>query len=143
MLLRTIRDFMAMGDRTSATDHVPHRLELLEDQVRHLNRVVRIVVRHLKLEEANTMATKETLDRLAADVKANTDATAAAQQALNGFVQTVADLTKQLQDAIANNDEAAIKAAADAIEANNVALTAAVPATASAVVENTDSDPSA
>lgn len=83
------------------------------------------------------MADQATLDRLTADVKANTDATAAAAAALSGFVVTVADLTAKLQAAIAADDTAAIAAAADAIEANNVALSAAVPAVASAVVSNT------
>lgn len=88
-------------------------------------------------QEKNQMATAETLARLQDDVRKNTDAAAAAKLALEGFVTTVADLTKQLQDAIAGGDEDAIKAAADAIEANNAALTAAIPATSTAVAANT------
>lgn len=83
------------------------------------------------------MATKETLDRLKADVQKNTDAAAAAKDALTGFVTTVADLTKALQDAISGGDEAEIKAAADALEANNETLTNAIPAISEAIPANT------
>ena len=61
----------------------------------------------------------------------------AATLALNGFVKSAADLTAQLQTAIADNDDVAVKAAADAIAANNASLTAAVPAVAAAVVAGT------
>lgn len=85
----------------------------------------------------DAMATKETLDRLAADVKANTDGVAAAKAALDGYVATVADLTKKLQDALASDDEAAVKAAADALEQNNADLRQKAPEVAAAVVDNT------
>lgn len=83
------------------------------------------------------MATQATLDKLTADVAANTSAAQAASLALTGFVKTVTDLTAQLQDAIAAGDESAIQAAAAAIEANNATLTAATPAVAAAVAANT------
>jgi len=83
------------------------------------------------------MADQATLDRLTADVKKNTDAAQSAAAALTGFVATVTDLTAQLQAAIASNDQTAIAAAADAIEANNATLTAAIPAVATAVAAGT------
>lgn len=102
-----------------------------------LNRIEARLI-SLTLQEGRfEMATQATLDRLNADVAANTSATQAAALALAGFVKTVADLTAQLQAAIASDDEAAIKAAADALEANNTQLSAAVPTTAAAVAANT------
>lgn len=91
----------------------------------------------LKKQETEYMATSETLTRLQDDVRKNTDAAAAAKLALEGFVATVSDLTAKLQAAIEGGDEDAIKAAADAIEANNATLTASIPATATAVAANT------
>src|SRR5665647_1003176 len=90
------------------------------------------VLRQLFNMEDSLMATKEVLDRLIADVTANTNATAAAAQALTGFQATVADLTQKLQDAIAGagNVDPAIVDAAAALEANNATLTAATPAVA-------------
>src|ERR1035437_6141881 len=73
-------------------------------------------------QEKFVMATQVQLDQLTADVKANTDATAAASAALTGFVATVSDLTAKLQAAIAASASAvdpAITAAATALEANN------------------------
>jgi hypothetical protein len=83
------------------------------------------------------MATQANLDRLNAAVAADTSAVSAATKALTGFVQTVSDLTAQLQAAIASGDDAAVTAAATALEANNATLIAAVPATAAAVVAST------
>jgi len=90
--------------------------------------------------EKDDMATKETLDALTASVKANTDATAAAKQALEGYAKSNADLTAQLKAAVAASDaadDADVKAAVDAITANNAALTAAAPSVAQAVVAGT------
>lgn len=89
------------------------------------------------IERLNLMASKEHLDALTAQVKANTDAANAASQALAGFVATVTDLTAKLQAAIASDDDDAVKAAADAIAANNATLTAAIPQVAAAVPQNT------
>ena len=85
------------------------------------------------------MATQETLDRLTADVTANTNATQAAAQALSGYVATIAELTKKLQDALSASgvDDPTVVAAAAALEANTAALTAAVPTVAAAVEANT------
>lgn len=102
-----------------------------------LREMVRLVLKLEFQQETEDMATKETLDRLTSDVKANTDAANAAKAALEGFVSTVADLTAKLQAAIEGGDEDAIKSAADAIEANNAALSAAIPAVAAAVPANT------
>jgi hypothetical protein len=83
------------------------------------------------------MATKADLDALNEQVQANSDATQAAAAALQGYVKTVADLTAQLQQAVAADDTAAIQAATQALQANNAVLQAAVPQTAAAVTANT------
>jgi len=102
--------------------------------------VVRIEVKLdmlIKQEKGYEMATQATLDRLNADLTKNADATQAAAAALEGFVKTVADLTAELQAAIDSNDEAAIAAAADKLEANNTFLQSKIPETAKAVTDNT------
>lgn len=113
---------------------VAHKLDLVLDR---LNTVLDVELAEAINEEETSMATQATLDKLTAQVSANTSATAAAAAALAGFIATVADLTQKLQDAIASGDETAVKAAADAIEANNATLTAATPAVAAAVEANT------
>lgn len=91
----------------------------------------------INITETYTMATQATLARMQASVQANTDATKAAADALTHYAQTNADLTAQLKEAIANDDDAAISAAADALDKNNADLLAGVPATAAAVTANT------
>lgn len=114
--------------------------ELLRSQQR-IERKLDVIMRAMALEYHHErqieMATADTLKRLQDDVAANTDATKAAQVALEGFATSVADLTKQLQDAIASGDEEAIKTAADAIEANTKTLLDAAAPTAKAVTDNT------
>jgi len=102
-----------------------------------LDRIEFKLNRLLSIVTGANMATKETLDRLTADVAADKDAVSAATKALNGFTATVADLTQKLQDAIASDDEAAVKAAADQIEQNIADLKAATPAVAQAIDANT------
>lgn len=106
-----------------------------------IERLLELLLRAIVEEEVLAVATQQTIDQLTAGVRANTDAANSAAAALNGFVATVADLTKQLQDAIAAGDEAAVKAAADAIDANNKVLSAAVPAVSQAVPANTPAAP--
>lgn len=123
-------------------DHeLRRRLDKLQEQTDHnafmLRLLGRAVGRIFKIEQEFDMATQETLDRLTVNVQANTDAAAAAALALTGFVTTVADLTAALQAAIEADDEVAIKAAADAIEANNTTLVAAIPKVAEAVKAGT------
>ena len=113
------------------------QLARVESKLDRLFSMLNTLLRQSNLMERQEMATQETLDRLTADVTANTNATASATAALTGFVKTVADLTAQLQTAVAGGDEDAIKAAADAIEANNTAMNAAIPQVASAVIANT------
>src|SRR5581483_3146437 len=108
-----------------------------------LREMMGLVLKQDRRLETSDMATKEHLDALTAQVKANTDATAAAQAALTGYVATVSDLTAKLQAAIASDDDDAVKAAADAIAANNAVLTAATPAVAAAVTAGTPAAPAA
>ena len=104
---------------------------------RKVNHKLDAILRLLQQERIDIMSSAADITRLQSDVAANTNATSAAAVALTGFVSTVAALTAQLQAAINSDDSAAVEAAANALEANNVALTAAVPATAAAVVANT------
>ncbi len=100
----------------------------------------------LKEEEVNHMVTRQTLDALKAEVSRDTDAVSAATAALTHYAQTNADLTKQLQDALANassTDDAEVQNAVAALKANNDALTAAAPAVAQDVVANTPAAPAA
>jgi hypothetical protein len=98
------------------------------------------IMRALKLEEATNLATKQTLDDLVNATSANTNATAAATDALTHFAQSNADLTAQLEAALAGADapdDAAIEAAVAAIKANNDALLAAAPKVATAITTGT------
>jgi hypothetical protein len=108
-----------------------------QDLIDRLGRIESGVYLILRREGLHNVATQAALDRLAADVTANTDATASAAAALAGFVQTVAELTQKLQDAIAADDTAAVEAAANALEANNATLVSAIPHVSQAVVANT------
>lgn len=113
-------------------------LRSLEERIDNNHAQIVVELRSLKrAERGYNMATRETLDKLNAGIAANTNATKAAHDALMNFAQSNADLTKALQDAIAGGDEDEIKAAADAIEANNAELISAVPATAKAITDNT------
>lgn len=83
------------------------------------------------------MANQAALDDLTARVAENTDAVSSAKIALEGFVKTNEELTRRLQDAVSNDDSTAIKAASEAIAANNSTLRSAIPIVAAAVPENT------
>ena len=108
------------------------RLDIIDVRLSSISRQLQIVT-----HGGINVATQAELDALNTQVTANTNATAAVAQALQGFVKTVADLTAQLQAAVAAGDSAAIVAATAALAANNTALTAAIPATAAAVIVNT------
>lgn len=101
------------------------------------------IINHQHQQLELQMIDRAELARLAADVTANTDATLATTQAITGLLASNEELTRKLQDAITTDDTPAIKAAADAIEANNTAMRAAVPAVAAAVVAGTAADPNA
>jgi Asp-tRNA(Asn)/Glu-tRNA(Gln) amidotransferase B subunit len=95
----------------------------------------------LNLESESTMASQKNIADLTTAVAANTNATKAAEDALNHYASSNADLAKQLADAIAANsatkDDPAIQAAIDALNANNTELTASVPVVAAAITTNT------
>ena len=110
------------------------QLDRIENKLDALTRTVNLFI--FKEGKFN-VATQAELDRLNAAVAADTSAVAAASTALTGFIKTVADLTAQLQVAIASGDSAAVTAAAAALEANNAVLTASIPVTAAAVVAGT------
>jgi DNA repair exonuclease SbcCD ATPase subunit len=85
------------------------------------------------------MSEQEEIANLVEQVQANRDVVQSATTALEGLTQTVADLTQELQDAIAASTDVSpeIKAAADALKVNTVALNAAIPQLAQAVAKNT------
>jgi Asp-tRNA(Asn)/Glu-tRNA(Gln) amidotransferase B subunit len=94
----------------------------------------------MQTQRTDDMATQQTLAALIATTKANTDATAAAKAALDHFVAVHAEDTAKLAAAIANSDasdDADVKAAIDAINANNAALAASTPQVAAAVTDGT------
>jgi hypothetical protein len=102
-----------------------------------LDAIMRAAALEHEQERRYEMATAETLARLQADLATNTDATQATKTALEHYAQANADLTKQLQEAIAESDDDALKDIADKMEANTKALLDAAPATAKAVTDNT------
>jgi chromosome segregation ATPase len=86
------------------------------------------------------MSEQEEIANLVEQVQANRDVVQSATTALEGLTQTVADLTQELNDAIAasgSDVSPEIKAAADALKVNTVALNAAIPQLAQAVAKNT------
>ena len=85
------------------------------------------------------MAEQDEINNLMAKVQANTDAVQSAQTAMQGFVEITQKLTDELNAAVAQDNSAAIKAAADALAANNDQLLAAIPPMAQAIKANTRS----
>ena len=106
------------------------RLKRIEDKIDTL-----ILSTGKELER--DMAELEEISNLQSVVQRNTDAVASAQAALQGFVEITQKLTDQLNAAVAADNSAAIKAAADALSANNDQLLAAIPPMAQAVAANT------
>lgn len=129
-----LRRIEAAQDLTNALlDKTDARLARIEHSQRRLLRAA-----HLEMEAI--MATRATDQALIAEVHRNTDVAKAAQTALTTLQGNVAELTKNLTDAIANSsaaDDADVRAALDELKANNDATAAATPALAQAVA-NTD-----
>jgi Mg2+ and Co2+ transporter CorA len=118
-----------------------------DEQSRELNatlkrlegKVDRLLLSGSKLQEMQ-MAEAEEIANLVQQVTANRDAVAAATQAMNGLVRSQADLSAQLEEAIAaagSDVSPEIRAAADELQANTEALQAAVPQLAQAIVAGT------
>lgn len=97
------------------------------------------ILHHQHEMKKELLMEKDEIARLVASVAENTSAANAAAEALTAFANSNAKLTQALQDAIANNTDVApdIKAAADAIDANNATLRTHIPAVAAAVAANT------
>lgn len=111
------------------------RIERKIDRIlRHLN-----IIENMELSDMTTTAEiKAQTDALISKVNAETDAVTAVTTLVNGLKQSVADLTQQLKDAIANGaDPTALQAIAD----NLTAATNAVDANtaAEAALANTPS----
>lgn len=105
-----------------------------------LNRIERnqqltIALLRFIIRKVTTMAGE--LDALEANVAKETNLVNAIKTAMDGLVASNASLQQQLNDAIAAGDPARIKAASDAIAANNDKMAAMVPSLATAAVANT------
>jgi predicted nucleic acid-binding Zn-ribbon protein len=113
-------------------DYIDSRLDLIDRKLDQL------LIGQTKGKEL-IMAEQEEIANLVTQVTANRDAVQAATTAMNGLVQTVADLNTELQNAIAASSDVSpeIKAAADALKENTDALAAAVPQLAQAIVKGT------
>lgn len=86
------------------------------------------------------MSEQAEIANLVVQVQANRDVVQSATTALEGLTQTVADLTQELEDAIAaagTDVSPEIKAAADALKVNTAMLQDAIPELAQAVAHNT------
>lgn len=90
-----------------------------------------------RTEEKSDMATQATLAQLKAGLRKNTDIVASTKAALTHYAQSTAELTAKLQAALEGGDEAEVKAAADALDANNAELLASVPEVTGAVIDGT------
>jgi hypothetical protein len=107
------------------------RLKRIEDKL------TRLILSATKME-VFAMAEADEIANLQTVVNRNTDVVKSAQAALQGFVDMTQKLTEQLNAAIAADNSVAIRAAADALAANNDQLQAAIPPLAQAVAANTD-----
>ena len=122
---------------------MPGLMWFSDQEIRDLSAVLKRIenkIDKLILSAANElerdMAEQDEINNLKAEVTRNTNVVSSASTALQGFMQQVSDLTKQLQDAVASDNSAAIKEATDALAANNTALLAAIPLVAQAVGAN-------
>jgi prefoldin subunit 5 len=73
------------------------------------------------------------IEDLKQQVGESSDVMAAATAALTGYVQRVADLAEQLQDAVTGDDEDVVKETSDALQRRLKALRAAIPEVAQAI----------
>src|SRR5262245_9226833 len=85
--------------------------------------------------EDQIMSQQATLDELQEKIRINTNVVSAATDALTHYAQTTAELTEQLKQAMANDDEAQIQSAIEALDANNQALASHIGDVADAIVE--------
>ena len=113
------------------------QFQAIQTTLANIDYKLNVILTQLIKEGSLVMAQAATLDRLKADVAKNTNLVAAITQSLQGYVATVKDLTDKLQQALQSDDEAAVAAAADALEANNASLDAQAPQVAAAAVEGT------
>lgn len=123
-------------------DHIERLLGVVSGSLADINRKVDHVLRHLHVDIEELILDRAQLDRLISATTANTDATKSAAAALTAYVASNAELTAKLKTALDELDADTdgldeVKAAADAIEANNQTLKASIPQVAAAVTDNT------
>jgi hypothetical protein len=123
-----------------ARDHLVVRLEVSSSQ---LDRIEAMLDRLLTQEAASMSDLKDVqskIQKLSDDVAAESTVTDSAVALLTGMNQTLKDVKKQLADAIASNDPAAIQAAADALDAVTSAVDLNSQRLADAVSANTPAE---
>jgi hypothetical protein len=116
-----------------------NELMTLNAQLKRIESKIDKLILSAGQELERDMAERDEIDNLMAKVQQNTDAVQSAQTAMQGFVEITQKLTDELNNAVAEDNSAAIKAAADALSANNDQLLAAIPPMAQAIKANTRS----
>jgi hypothetical protein len=116
-----------------------NELTALNAQLKRIESKIDKLILSAGQELERDMAERDEIDNLMAKVQQNTDAVQSAQTAMQGFVEITQKLTDELNSAVAEDNSAAIKAAADALSANNDQLLAAIPPMAQAIKANTRS----
>lgn len=116
-----------------------NELRALNAQLKRIESKIDRLILSAGQELERDMAEKDEINNLMAKVQQNTDAVQSAQTAMQGFVEITQKLTDELNNAVAEDNSAAIKAAADALSANNDQLLAAIPPMAQAIKANTRS----
>lgn len=91
------------------------------------------ILKEVKNMSSQLDALNAQISILIVDVQAEGEAVTAATLAIKGLTDSQAELTLQLQDAIAANNPEEIQAAADAIAAQNEAIVAHTAALAAAI----------
>lgn len=116
----------------------PELRRTLQRIERKTDAIMRAMALEYHHEREIEMGTRETLDRLQADVADMTDASLATKKALETYAASNAELTQELKDALATNaDDEELKGIADKMEANDALLHEAAGLTAKAVTDNT------
>jgi chromosome segregation ATPase len=114
-------------------------LDALASQLNNIEKKIDQLVAGQARGKELIMAEMEEITNLTAKVEANRSAIDSAKIGFDGMAKMISDLTTKLQDAIAaggTDVSPQIKAAADALEAQTEALTAAIPKLATAVGKN-------
>jgi hypothetical protein len=105
-----------------------------------LTRVTRLEAQGVR-SMANLSDLKRKADEILADVESETDVVTSVETLLTGQTEQLAALKAALDEAIANNDQAALQAVSDALDTIATTNAAAKARTIAAVVKNTPAAP--